>query len=204
METACHHKNCRRRRHGDAGVHRRGIAAFGGGESRRLAAEKTPCPRRGENCRRLAAERAGVHRRGIAAFGGRESRRLAAEKTPCPRRRKLPPSGGGDKRGQDTKYGFLSPLDSPYLPLRCDSLRSRSEMRGAHSDVWCSKGTPLIEAERFAAERDRPAPSGRALVCAAKHASKIQGSSAAYKLKDARNRVPVTPRLDARPKGVAS
>ena len=32
--------------------------------------------------------------------------------------------GGGDavptaegKRGQDTKYGFLSPLDSPYLPL---------------------------------------------------------------------------------------
>jgi len=32
--------------------------------------------------------------------------------------------GGGDavptaegKRGQDTKHGFLSPLDSPYLPL---------------------------------------------------------------------------------------
>ena len=24
---------------------------------------------------------------------------------------------GGNKRGQDTKYGFLSPLDSPYLPL---------------------------------------------------------------------------------------
>ena len=22
------------------------------------------------------------------------------------------------KRGQDTKYGFLSPLDSPHLPLR--------------------------------------------------------------------------------------
>ena len=37
----------------------------------------------------------------------------------------LPGSPGGDavptaegKRGQDTKYGFLSPLDSPYLPLR--------------------------------------------------------------------------------------
>ena len=30
---------------GNAGVHRRGIAAFGGGESRRLAAE-TPYPRR--------------------------------------------------------------------------------------------------------------------------------------------------------------
>ena len=72
------------------------------------------------------------------------------------------PTGWG-KRGQDTKHGFLSPLDSPYLPLRCDSLRSRSEMRGAHSDVWCSKGTPLMEAELFAAERGRPAPSGRAL-----------------------------------------
>ena len=115
-----------------------------------------------------------------------------------------PPSGGGDKRGQDTKYGFLSSLDSPYLPLRCDSLRSRSEMRGAHRDVWCSKGTPLMEAELFAAECGRPAPSGRALLCAANHASEIQGSSAAYKLKDARNRAPVTPRLDARPKGVAS
>ena len=25
---------------------------------------------------------------------------------------------GGNKRGQDTRYGFLSPLDSPDLPLR--------------------------------------------------------------------------------------
>ena len=25
---------------------------------------------------------------------------------------------GGNKRGHDTKYGFLSPLDSPHLPLR--------------------------------------------------------------------------------------
>ena len=68
---------------------------------------------------------AGVHRRGIAAFGGRESRRLAAEKTPYPRRgdcrglpAEMPVFTGGNKRGQDTKYGFLSPLDSPYLPLR--------------------------------------------------------------------------------------
>ena len=127
------------------------------------------------------------------------------------RRRRRRAHGGGNcrcspagTRGDRTPYGFLSPLDSPYLPLRCDSLRSRSEMRGAHSDVWCSKGTPLMEAELFAAERGRPAPSGRALLCAANHASEIQGSSAAYKLKDARNRVPVTPRLDARPKGVAS
>ena len=113
----------------------------------------------------------------------------------------MPPSCGGDKRGQDTKYGFLSPLDSPHLPLRCDFLRSRSEMRGAHRDVWCSKGTPLMEAELFAAERGRPAPSGRALVCAANHASEIQGSSASYKLKDARNRAPVTPPFRRATKG---
>ena len=25
---------------------------------------------------------------------------------------------GENKRGQDTKHGFLSPLDSPYLPSR--------------------------------------------------------------------------------------
>ena len=146
METACHRKNCRRRRHGDAAVwRRRKRRAHGGGK--------------------------------IAAVW----------------RRREPVFTGGNKRGQDTKYGFLSPLDSPYLPLRCDSLRSRSEMRGAHRDVWCSKGTPLMEAELFAAERGRPALSGRALVCAANHASKIQGSSAAYKLKDARNRATVTP-----------
>ena len=50
-----------------------------------------------------------------------------------------------------------------------------------------------MEAELFAAESGRPAPSGRALLCAANHASEIQGSSAAYKLKDAQNRAPVTP-----------
>ena len=43
-----------------------------------------------------------------------------------------PPSAAGDcrvpgwdKRGQDTKYGFLSPLDSPYLPSSRDALRLR-------------------------------------------------------------------------------
>ena len=34
------------------------------------------------------------------------------------RRRRVPVFTGGNKRGQDTRYGFLSPLDSPYLPLR--------------------------------------------------------------------------------------
>ena len=30
----------------------------------------------------------------------------------------MPVFTGENKRGQDTKHGFLSPLDSPYLPLR--------------------------------------------------------------------------------------
>ena len=34
------------------------------------------------------------------------------------RRPGVPVFTGGNKRGQDTRYGFLSPLDSPYLPLR--------------------------------------------------------------------------------------
>ena len=66
-------------------------------------------------------------------------------------------------------------------------------MRGAHRDVWCSKAQHLIEAELFAAERRRPAPSGRALLCAADNAREIQGITASQNLPDARNRAPVTP-----------
>ena len=51
----------------------------------------------------------------------------------------------------------------------------------------------MIEAELFAAERCRPALSGRALLCAAPHAREIQGITATYNLPDARNRAPVTP-----------
>ena len=63
-----------------------------------------------------------------------------------------------------------------------------------------------MEAELFAAERRRSAPSGRALSCAAPYARKIQGSSATYKRKDARNRAPVPPvslrdRRESRRKG---
>ncbi len=65
-------------------------------------------------------------------------------------------------------------------------------MRGAHRGVWCSKSTPLIEAELFAAESRRPAPSGRALSCAAPYARKIQGLTASQNLPDARNRAPVS------------
>ena len=66
-------------------------------------------------------------------------------------------------------------------------------MRGAHRGVWCSKVHRLIEAELFAAESKRPALSGRALLCAADNTRKIHGSSVTYKLKNARNRAPVSP-----------
>ena len=65
-------------------------------------------------------------------------------------------------------------------------------MRGAHRGVWCSKDQHLMEAELFAAQIKRPALSGRALLCAADNAREIQGSSATYKLKNARNRAPVS------------
>ena len=79
-------------------------------------------------------------------------------------------------------------------------------MRRAHRGVWCSKAQHLIEAELFAAERRRPAPSGRALLCAADNAREIQGITASQKLPDARNRAPVTPvslrdRRESRRKG---
>ena len=41
----------------------------------------------------------------------------------------------------------------------------------------------------------RPAQDGRALLCAAPYARKIQGSKASKNLPDARNRAPVPPRL---------
>ena len=51
----------------------------------------------------------------------------------------------------------------------------------------------MIEAELFAAFRRRPAPSGRALLCAADNAREIQGITASRNLPDARNCAPVTP-----------
>ena len=65
-------------------------------------------------------------------------------------RRRVPGSPGGDKRGQGTN-GSLSPLDTPDPPLDATPFGRASKMRGAHRGVWCSKGTPLIEAELFAA-----------------------------------------------------
>ena len=104
----------------------------------------------------------------------------------------VPPPGGGGKRGIRHQMVSYPPLNSPSSSLGRDSLRSRVKKRGAHRCVWCSKGTPLMEAEFFAAERCRPAPSGRALSCAANHARKIQGLTASQNLPDARNRAPVT------------
>ena len=112
---------------------------------------------------------------------------------PCPRRGdcRCPPTGA--KGGKGTVWFPCPLLTPPNPPLRRDSLRSRGEMRGAHRDVWCSKGTPMIEAELFAGQGERPAPSGRALLCAASYARKIQGNKASKNLPDARNRAPVTP-----------
>ena len=65
------------------------------------SAAETPCPRRG-NCR--------LRRQGEPPSGGGENA--------VPTAGGLPVFTGGNKRGQDTRYGFLSPLDSPDLPLR--------------------------------------------------------------------------------------
>ena len=105
----------------------------------------------------------------------------------------VPPPGGGGKRGIRHQMVSYPPLNSPSSSLGRDSLRSRVKKRGAHRGVWCSKGTPLMEAEFFAAERCRPVPSGRALSCAANHAREIQGLTASQNLPDARNRAPVSP-----------
>ena len=97
-----------------------------------------------------------------------------------------------EQKGQGHQ-GFPAPLDSPTFPLDATPFGRASKMRGAHRGVWCSKGTPLMEAEFFAAERCRPVPSGRALSCAANHARKIQGLTASQNLPDARNRAPAPP-----------
>ena len=95
-----------------------------------------------------------------------------------PAERGTPPPGGGGSRGlpAETKGGkgtvwFPCPLlTPPNPPLDATPFGRASKKRGAHRDVWCSKAKRLIEAELFAAERCRPAPSGRALLCAANHA----------------------------------
>ena len=51
----------------------------------------------------------------------------------------------------------------------------------------------MIEAELFAAQHCRPAPDGRALLCAADNAREIQGITASQNLPDARNRALVSP-----------
>ena len=103
----------------------------------------------------------------------------------------LPPPGGGGKRGRDTKVSLPLLTPQPFLWTRLPSV-ARLNTR-AHRGVWCSKGTPLMEAELFAAESGRPAPDGRALLCAADHARETQGITASHKRNDARNRAPVTP-----------
>ncbi len=66
-------------------------------------------------------------------------------------------------------------------------------MRGAHSDVWCSKGTSLMEAELFAGQGERPAPSGRALLCAANYAKGNSGHNSVPKSARRGTEAPVSP-----------
>ena len=120
------------------------------------------------------------------------------------RRQGVPGFTGGNKRGQDTKYGFLSPLDSPDLPSRCASLRSRSEMRGAHSDVWCSKGTRLMEAELFAATAFAPCTGWPRTVMRGKSRKVNSGTDSVPKSARRTEPSPRFPRFAARPKGVAA
>ena len=63
----------------------------------------------------------------IAAFGGGETPPSGGGENAVPTAGGLPGSPGRDKRGQDTKYGFLSPLDSPYLPFGADTSKMCSE-----------------------------------------------------------------------------
>ena len=88
----------------------------------------------------------------------------------------------------------LPPLDSPQTLLwtRLPSV-ARLNTRGPQGRSVL-QGHMLDRSGAFRSDGgERPAQNGRALLCAADNAKSIQGSSATYKLKDARNRAPVTP-----------
>ena len=103
-----------------AGVHRRGIAAFGGGESRRLAAEKTPCPRRGD-CRGLPAETPYPRRR---AKGDRTPSMVSCPLlTPLTFLRAATPYGRAAKRGL---RGLGSVRRADFGTLLCPEFTLRS------------------------------------------------------------------------------
>ena len=116
----------------------------------------------------------------------------------------LPVFTGGNKRGQDTKHGFLSPLDSPYLPLRRDALRLRGEtgVAGARfraSGRFWEAVMPWISLALSAAhDSARPSGAGRER----RRCEKLRfDQGCALGAANA----PVGPSLlDARPKGVAS
>ena len=102
------------------------IAAFGGGESRRLAAEKTPCPRRGD-CRGLPAETPYPRRR--------DCRGLPAE-TPYPRRR-----AKGDRTPSMVSCPLLTPLT--FLCADTSEMCSETGLRGLGSVRRFAFGTLL-------------------------------------------------------------
>ena len=73
----------------------------------------------------------------------------------------LPPPGGGGKRGRDTKVSLPLLTPQPFLRTRLPPV-ARLNARG-HRGVWCFKIQHLMEAELFAEQDERSAPSGRAL-----------------------------------------
>ena len=113
---------------------------------------KSLCKRLCKSLKTLSSAGGRPFRRSSGAAGGGESgppragdiRHDMAWECRRPAARGLPGSPGGDKRGQDTN-GFLSPLDSPYLPLRRDALRLRGEtgVRGLGSVRRFAYGTLL-------------------------------------------------------------
>ena len=116
----------------------------------------------------------------------------------------MPVFTGGNKRGQDTKHGFLSPLDSPYLPLRRDALRLRGETGVTGGSVPC---VGQILGRCIALNL-------LCVICRAYQCAARQCRAAAFRCEKLRfhqaltlgsTNVPVGPSLlDARPKGVAS
>ena len=111
--------------------------------------------------------------------------------------------GGRGQKGQGHQ-GFPAPLDSPTFPFRRDALRLRGEMRGAHRGVCCSKGTPLIEAELFAATAFAPCTGWPRTVMRGKLRKLTSGHNSVPKPARRTEPSPRNPRFAAQPKGVAA
>ena len=119
----------------------------------------------------------------MAACGGRECRCSPAG---------MPPSGGGDKRGQGHRMVPLPPLDSPkpsFAPRRPSVARRNA--RGPQGRLVL-QGYTLDGSGAFRSRKRTPCTGWPRTDSAANHAREIQGLKASRNLPDARNRAPVT------------